>query len=88
MTAGPLLAGLGGAVLWLALVGFLARDLRGYGWLTLLGALAGWGVAAVLARLGDRGAAVGVAIGIGAGWSVAVIAVAVRWGTTGDWPLW
>ena len=88
VTAGPLLAGLGGALLWLTLIGFLARDLRGYAWLTLLAALVGWGVAVVLARLGDRGAAVGVAIGTGVGWSVAAIAVAVRWSTTGDWPLW
>src|SRR4051794_41409209 len=57
VTAGPLLAGLGGGLLWLALIGLLARDLRGYGWLSLLAAVTGGGVAAVLARLGDRGVA-------------------------------
>ena len=44
--------------------------------------------AAVLARHGDRGVAVGVAAAAGVGWSVAAIAVAVGWATTGDWPLW
>jgi hypothetical protein len=88
VTTGPLLAGLGGALLWLALVGLLAADLRGYGWLTLLAALCGWGAAAVLARMGDRGVAVGVAIGTGVGWSVAAVAVGISWATTGNWPLW
>lgn len=88
VSAGPVLAGLGGAVLWLTLIGFVARDLRGYAWLSTVAALTGWAVAAVLTRMGDRGAAVGVAIGIGIGWSVAAVAVAVRWSTTGDWPLW
>jgi hypothetical protein len=87
ITAGPLLAGLGGGVLWLFLVGFLARDLRGYAWLTVLAGLTAWGVV-VLAKLGDRGAAVGVAISTAFGLSAAAIAVAVRWSTTGDWPMW
>ncbi len=88
ITAGPLLAGLGGGVLWLFLIGFLARDLRGYAWLTVLAGLTSWGVAIVLAKLGDRGAAVGVAISTAFGLSAAAIAVAVRWSTTGDWPMW
>src|SRR4051812_42205322 len=86
VTAGPLLAGLGGGLLWLLLIGLLAHDLRGYAWLTALAGLVAWGVAVVLVRLGDRGAAVGVAIATAFGISAAAIAVVVRWATTTDWP--
>ena len=47
-----------------------------------------WVVAIVLALLGDRGVAVGVALAAGVGLSIAAGFVAVRWIDTNDWPLW
>jgi len=41
----------------------------------------------VLARFGDRGVAVGVAISAGIGLGIAFVLVIARWVTTG-WPLW
>ena len=86
--SGPVLAGVGAAVVWFALFGSLARDLFSYAWWTLLAAVTAWAVAAVLALLGDRGVAVGVAAASGCGLSIAAMVVAVRWITTGDWPMW
>ncbi len=81
-------SGLGAAVVWLTVIGLLARDLRAYAWFTLLGGLVAWTVSALLVRLGDRGVAVGIAVGTAVGWAVAAGAVAVRWTVTGDWPMW
>jgi hypothetical protein len=86
--SGALLAGLGAGVVWLALFAGLARDLAGYAWWTLVAAISAWAVAAVLAILGDRGVAVGVALASGFGLAVAAGFVAARWITTGDWPMW
>lgn len=86
--AGPVLAGLGGTVLWFVLFGTLGRDLVGYAWWTIVGALVAWIVALVLALVGDRGVAVGVALAAGFGLSVALFFVAMRWMDTGNWPLW
>jgi hypothetical protein len=80
--------GVGGAAGWLLLFGLLARTLPGYAWLTALAGGVGWLVALVLARYGDRGVAAGVAVSTALGWAIAATAVAVRWATTGDWPLW
>jgi hypothetical protein len=44
-------------------------------------------IAAVLARTGDRGVAVGVALSTGFGLAVAMSVVVQRWIVTG-WPLW
>ncbi|GAA4679295.1 hypothetical protein [Phytohabitans rumicis] len=86
--AGGLTAGLGAGVAWLLFIGLLGRDLRGYVWWTVLAGALAWAAAWTLSRQGDRGVAAGVAISTGVGWSVAAAAIAVRWGMTGDWPLW
>jgi hypothetical protein len=86
--AGWLLSGGGAGMVWLLLLGILARDLRGYAWWTAFAGGVAWAVAAILARMGDRGVAVGVAISTGIGWSIAAGAVAVRWVISGDWPMW
>ena len=83
-----LLAGIGSTLIWLALFGAIGRDLVSYTWWTLTAALSAWAVAAVLAVLGDRGVATGVALTGGLGLSVATAFVANRWITTNDWPLW
>jgi hypothetical protein len=38
--------------------------------------------------IGERGAAVGVALASGIGLSIAMAFVGSRWITTQDWPLW
>lgn len=90
--AGPLLAGLGAGTVWLALFGGLGGafggDLGGYAWWTLLGAAVATAVAVVLAVLGDRGVAVGVAVATGLGVAVAAGFTTAAWIGTGDWPLW
>ena len=83
-----MLAGIGATVAWFALFGSLARDLFGYAWWTVLAAVTAWAVAAALTLVGDRGVAAGVAATTGCGLSIAAIFVAVRWITTGDWPMW
>jgi hypothetical protein len=86
--AAALMAGLGSGLLWLALFGSLAKDLASYAWWTLIAAATAWVVALVLSVLGDRGAAVGLALASGFGLSIAVVFVTGRWITTYDWPLW
>jgi len=86
--AAPLLAGVGATLIWLALFGSIGRDLVSYAWWTLLAAVTAWAVAAILAVLGDRGVATGVAITAGFGLSVATAFVAARWIGTSNWPLW
>lgn len=86
--AGALTAGLGAGAAWLLFLGLLGSDLRGYVWWTLMAGLLAWATAWGLARLGDRGVAAGVAITTGIAWAIAAAVIAVRWGTTGDWPLW
>lgn len=81
-------AGGGATILWLLLLGLLGTDLAGYVWWTLIAGLLAWAVALVLARVGDRGVAVGVAAVTAAGWSIAVLVLAARWAATGHWPLW
>jgi hypothetical protein len=84
---GPVLAGAGICALWLLLIGLLAHTAGGYVWLTLFASIVAWGCAFVLAKAGDRGAAVGVAMVTGLGLAVAVGLVVQRWIATG-WPLW
>jgi hypothetical protein len=86
--AGPLLAGLGSTVLWLALFGGLAHNLASYAWWTVFAAVVAWAVAGVLSLFGDRGVAVGIALAAGLGLSIAMAFVAARWITSYDWPLW
>jgi hypothetical protein len=81
-------AGICGAAAWLLVFGMLGRTLPGYAWWTILAGLVAWVVALLLARLGDRGVAAGIAVSIALGWAIAATAVAVRWAMTADWPLW
>lgn len=77
-----------GAAAWLLLFGLLGRSVPEYAWWTVVAGALAWLVALLLVRFGDRGVAVGTAIVTGGGWSVAAAVVAVRWATSGDWPLW
>ena len=88
VSAGPVMAGIGATVVWFALFGGLGRDLLSYAWWTVVAAVMGWLVSAVLGRLGDRGVAVGVAVTSSVGLSIAAAVVAHRWITTDNWPLW
>jgi hypothetical protein len=88
VNAAALLAGIGSTLLWFALFGSLARDLFSYAWWTIVAAITAWVAAAVLAFLGDRGVAVGIALTAGVGLSVGTLFVAGRWIATNDWPLW
>ncbi len=85
---GPVFAGLAAGAVWFALFGALGHDLATYAWWTLAASVTAWLVAVVLAVLGDRGVAVGVALSSGLGMSIAVGFVAVKWIVTYDWPLW
>jgi hypothetical protein len=81
-------AGAGAAAAWMLVFGLVDTTLRGYAWWSLLAGGAAWAVAALLTRIGDRGAAAGIAAATGIAWSATAIAVAVGWAATGDWPLW
>ena len=88
ITVAPLLAGMGATLIWFVLFGSIGRDLFSYAWWTVTAAVSAWIVAVVLALLGDRGVAVGVALIAGLGLSVAGGFVAFRWINTNDWPMW
>jgi hypothetical protein len=85
---GAVAAGLGAGALWMLFFGLLGGGLRAYAWWSVFAGALAWLVALALARYGDRGVAIGVAIVTGFGLSVVAIALALRWGTSGDWPLW
>ncbi|MFG1950718.1 hypothetical protein [Micromonospora sp. NPDC048830] len=76
------------AAAWLVLFGLLGRDVPGYAWWTILAGGLAWLAALALVRFGDRGVATGIAIVTAGGWSIAAAVVAVRWATSGNWPLW
>jgi hypothetical protein len=81
------LGGAAGAA-WMLLFGLLMTgSARGYVWITLIAGFLAWGAAAILARFGDRGVAVGVAAASGLGVAIAGILVAYRL-AGGDWLLW
>src|SRR5687768_12079979 len=75
---GPIFAGLGVGLIWMALFGALGVDLLSYAWWTVIAAVSAWIACIVLGFLGDRGVAVGVAVTAGIGWSVAAAFVAAR----------
>jgi hypothetical protein len=81
------MAGAGVAAGWLLLIGLLASSARMYAWLTIGAAAVAGVVAGLLARSGDRGVAVGVAVSTGFGLAIAMSVVVQRWIVTG-WPLW
>lgn len=84
----PVLAGFGAAAAWILLFGAVGGGLAARGWWTVGAGGVAWAAALVLARYGDRGVAVGVALAGGAGWTVVVGMVALYWMATGDFPLW
>jgi hypothetical protein len=84
---GPLTAGAAIAAVWLLLTGLFAGSAQAYFWLTTLATLAAWAVAVVLVRVGDRGAATGVALVGAFGGTVAFLVFVVHWGITGS-PSW
>jgi hypothetical protein len=86
--SGAVMAGIGATVVWFALFGSIGRDLVSYAWWTVVAAVTAWIVSTVLALLGDRGVAVGVAVTSSLGLSIAAAVVAHRWIATDDWPLW
>jgi hypothetical protein len=67
-------------------IGLLGTSTRSYVWLTIVASVVAWLCALALARFGDRGAAVGVAVVTGLGLTVAMGLTLQRWVTTG-WPL-
>ena len=84
---GPVAAGAGAAALWLLLFGLLATTARSYVWLTFVAGAVAWISALVLARLGDRGVAIGVALSTSVGVAIAGIVITVQW-SAGHWLLW
>jgi hypothetical protein len=76
-TAAVLAGGLGGG-LWLLAFGMMADSLRGYVWWSLFAGLVAWATAALLARYGDRGVAVGLAAATGMAWTAPFVALIVN----------
>jgi hypothetical protein len=79
--------GVAAGAFWMMLFGLVATNARGYAWTTIAAGALAWLVALVLARLGDRGVAVGVALATTLGVAIAALVVIVRW-VGGDWLLW
>jgi hypothetical protein len=84
---GAVLASLIGGGLWMMLFGLLTTTARAYAWASIFAAGVAWAVALLLARLGDRGAAVGLAVSAALGVAFASVVVIVKW-AGGDWLLW
>jgi hypothetical protein len=80
-------AGVGAGALWMLLTAVQASGGRSYAWVTIVAGLLGWSVAVLLARFGDRGVAVGVALASGVGVAVAGLVVALQL-ANGTWLLW
>jgi hypothetical protein len=85
--SGAVAAGAGSAALWMLLFGLLATTARSYAWLSFGAGIAAWLAALVLARLGDRGVAVGAAVSTAVGVAIAGIVVTAQW-SAGHWLLW
>jgi hypothetical protein len=84
---GALFAGAAIAAAWLFAFGLLASSATSFIWLTFGASVVAWVVAAVLTVIGDRGAAVGVALATALGMAIATAVLIERWATSG-WPLW
>jgi hypothetical protein len=88
--SGPVWAGLGVGALWMLLFALQAATSgsgRGYVWLTVAGGVLAWCVSLLLAKLGDRGVAVGVALASGIGVAIAGLVVAIE-AFSGHWLPW
>jgi hypothetical protein len=85
--SGRVAAGAGVGALWMLLFGAQAGTARAYAWLTIVAAAIAWGAIAVLARFGDRGAAVGAAAATGVGLAIAGLVVGIQ-ALGGHWLLW
>src|SRR6185437_9119178 len=85
--SGRVWAGAGVGSLWMLLFGLQAGTVRTYAWITIFAAAIALGVAGLLARFGDRGVAVGVAIASGIGLSVAGL-FGMFQAFSGHWILW
>jgi hypothetical protein len=84
----PLFIGIAAGTGWILLVAALGGAPRAHAWWTVGASTAAWAAALALARYGNRGVAVGVALAGGAGWTAVVSLVALYWMATGDFPLW
>jgi hypothetical protein len=84
---GPAFLGAASATIWMGVFALLAHSARGYFWWTVTAGVIGFAAALVLARLGDRGVAVGVAIMTGIGVAIAFVVVASYW-IGGTWLPW
>ncbi|QSB17020.1 hypothetical protein JQS43_00215 [Natronosporangium hydrolyticum] len=82
------LAGIGAAGAWLVLFTLLGTDLPSHIWWLLTGGGLAWAGALGLARFGDRGVAVGVAVATAFAWATGAGIVTLYWIVTADWPLW
>lgn len=71
------MAGAGVAVLWFIVTALLGVDLVSTMWVTLVASLIATAAAFLLARYGDRGAAVGITAVAGA--ALAVVGLVVEW---------
>ena len=58
-----------------------------YVWWSVAAGCLGWLAAVALARFGDRGVAVGVAVACAVGVAVSFVVVTVEW-AQGNWLLW
>jgi hypothetical protein len=84
---GAVAVGVLAGTVWMALLGVLGTHARGYVWWTVAAGIIGWGAALALARFGDRGVAVGVALACAIGVAISFVVVTVEW-TAGHWLLW
>jgi hypothetical protein len=85
--SGAVWSGIGATVLWFLMFGLVSWTAQVYVWSTVLAAALALGTAAVLARYGDRGVAVGAAATAGAGLAIPGIVVLVD-AINGHWLPW
>lgn len=84
----PVLVGAAAGGAWLGVFALLGHDVATRVWWTVAAGAVAWLAALLLAVRGDRGVAVGLAVAVGAGGTLAGGAVGLVWLVTTDWPLW
>jgi hypothetical protein len=87
VAGGKVAAGALVASLWMLLFALMSSGIRGYLWLSLSAGVSVAVAAAVLAKFGDRGVAVGAAVAASFGISVAMLVLIFR-AFAGEWSLW